>query len=272
MGLDVYLEKCADFKGMRAAQTQADEEISALWEGLDYNKLTEAQKKELAQKQQAIHERLGFTGEYDRFHGTSRIEQDSQLYPAHLFKVGYLRSSYNGSGFNSVMERKGLPSLYDIFKNADAEDDEGYVRCDWARAKVLVAEALAKYEDMQKGILGRIDAMQVAANMFDPDYGPRNEREALEVAARMLEGPRHGNSGFSCKDGDFYPEGIKVLGMIPGKDTSLRGERPCTYIIYERAEQGTQDWYYQALKVTEETIDFVLADPHPEHFHLVWSS
>lgn len=270
MGLDVYLEKCADFSAMCAARAQADREIEALWDGLDFSQLSEERKKALCDEQQGIPLRLGLGEPYGCGHGSSRIKQDSLVHPNHLFKVGYFRSSYNGGGFDSVMGRKGLPTLDEIL--LAVEEHGGYVRCDWVQAKQRASAALAQYQTLQGSLLGRLDVLQVSANLFDPDHGPRDEREALAVAARLLERPRRDDHGFSCKDGEVYPLGLKVLALLPGKDTTFKEPLPCTYVVYERPAQDKPDWYLQALQVVNETLDFILADPHPEHFHLVWSS
>ncbi len=272
MGLDIYLEKCADFDAMRAAQSAAESEIEALFEGVEYDKLSKPEREALREKQKAIELKHGLTGEYGRFHLAERIERDSAKHPEHLFKVGYFRSSYNGSGFNAVMERKGLPTLYDILK--PEANDEYYVRCDWRRVKALVDRALLAYAAMQQDLRSRVDAMKVQANLFDPDHGPRSEKEALDIAVRELQEASTRGHGYSCKDGEFHPQGIKVLALLPGKDVMF-GEghsRPCTYVVYETERMGDNDWYLQALQVLQETVDTVLADPHPEHFYLVWSS
>lgn len=150
------------------------------------------------------------------------------------------------------MGRKGLPTLDEIL--LAVEEHGGYIRCDWVQAKQRASAALAQYEALQGSLLGRLDVLQGSANLFDPDHGPRDDH------------------GFSCKDGEVYPLGLKVLALLPGKDATFKEPLPCTYVVYERPAQDKPDWYLQALQVVNETLDFILADPHPEHFHLVWSS
>lgn len=58
-----------------------------------------------------------------------------------------LHSSYNDSGLNRVLDRKGLPNLYDIFSPETQPKDmgEGFVRTDLVRAAGIAREVADRF-------------------------------------------------------------------------------------------------------------------------------
>ncbi len=269
MGLDVYLHKCANFEATRAAENAAEAEKTARWEAAgDYDQLSAEQRTAISAQCDAIDQKYGLTGEYGRHADIESIERPSALYPQHLFKVGYFRSSYNGGGINNVLERLGVPNLYDIVQ---PQEDDYYVRCDWAQALQRVDAAIAQFKATQEGPTAGIDVMPIRFNHFIPmGELPKSEREVLAIMAKHLA-REHRGGGYGCREGDFFPEGLKIVAAIPGVDDTL-GTQPCVYLAYEKASKGEDDWYLQALRIVKETFEYVLAQPNPEHFYLTWSS
>lgn len=126
MGLDIYLYE--------TGQHEADEAYEAAWEALYH-------RKESGEIDQVEYDHL--RGELPKAGGHADVR--SERYPDHLFNRRYLRSSYNGSGFNNAVpdllgEDHGL---YWIF------EPMGQLSSEWLKfsdddALRMVREALAK--------------------------------------------------------------------------------------------------------------------------------
>lgn len=92
MGLDIYLYKSNDIDAHAAWNAQREKacEKAPEWSKADKGAAYDA-----------------FMARWDAEHPDhspeEKIEIDSKVYPDHLFKVGYLRSSYNGGGIERVL-------------------------------------------------------------------------------------------------------------------------------------------------------------------------
>ena len=264
MGLDVSLKYCADRATELAKQAAAEEFSEQAWEKAGgYENLSDAQKETVREAVSAYYEANGLD-EWGSSKKIEGIELDSKLFPEHMFKIGYLRSSYNSGGINSVLDRAGCMSLYDIF---DPKDGEYYVDIDWPAAQARAQEAIAKYTAHLKGPMAGYDVVRVT----DFGHGGANsDTEALKIFQAELDKHKD-NSGFrsyGSREGDFYLDGITVCGIIPN-----RGFGGGTFLITKEAEKpAADDWYLQALQVTKEMIDHVLAQPDPENYFLGWSA
>jgi hypothetical protein len=179
-----------------------------------------------------------------------------------MFKVGYLRSSYNSGGINSVLERVGCPNLYDIFE----PNDEYNFTPDWHQAQSKAAEAIATLESVMGGEMSKYDVTTVTdlAGLG----GVKSAGEALKVFEEQLKNKKSsGFTSYGCREGDFYLDGITVVGIIPN-----RGFGGGVHLV-TRNDSGENNlqWYKDALEVTKEMIDFVLAQPNPNVYYLAWS-
>lgn len=280
MGLDVYLRKCPDLeyasKQVEAFQEAETKEWASV--GKQYETLTEAEKAEIKVRISSHAKEYGYDEVNYDHKSVSQIERDSSLYPKHMFKVGYFRSSYNEGGLNSYLRRHGIGDLYAIF---DANDHYKF-KPDWDRALVRVKEAIAAYKKSLNGIAGNLDAFSVGKNIFGTPKGvslPSNATEALAVAAKELESRAAAGAGgfdsYSNGYGNFFLKGIEVVAVLPGTSTTLK-KHDCAYVVYRRKgsdEQADDDnWYLQALEVVQETIEFVLAQPDKDQYYFHWSS
>lgn len=195
------------------------------------------------------------------------IEHDSSKYPEHMFKIGYFRSSYNGSGFNSVTEELGLPNLYDIFNPGG---DYEFVP-NWQNALTKTKEAIVQYENINTKYKVFV-VTRGLGERYDVPY-PRSEKEALDLFLeqeekynKAIKNPLF-NGSFSNYHGEFHlDDGIKIFAIIHGKGTF--GD--CEYVVMEQSEDN-QNWYKQAYEIVQETIEYVLAQPNPQDYHLHWS-
>ena len=282
MGLDVYLyHKGPEHAEWRKKEQQYEEESEANWKAVGgYEKATEAQKKKVSAKNDALCKKLGL-GKWGGMpeEGEEKIEMDSKTYPECYCKIGYFRSSYNSGGMNSVLENLGVPNLYDIFPHGD----EYEVVPDWELAKEVVAQAREQLKGICESDYGKYMAVEAEVrNPFDKDGDPDRvrptcEKEAMDLFVEQLEihKPKDGEEGGMSFDsysnwvGSFFLKGWKLFGHMGGKKNSFRGEVPVVYLIMENEEN--YQYYQEALFVVEETIDYVLAQDDPENYYFHWS-
>jgi len=266
MGLDVYLSHYSDFKKSKANEKAYDDYCNRLYdalEGIEDDELVRQAKEGIREKLEEKAKELGLGEWGEDATGCTSIEIDSVLHPEHYFKIGYFRSSYNSGGINSVLSDLGIPDLYDIFQH----DSDEYEFCpDWNNA-LKVVEGSIRLLKKDKGY--RIES--VAANMFSPDDVPLTPAAALQVFNKELQekSKRLEHQCYSNRNGEFYLDnaGLKVHGMIPGKDMF---QRPCTYIIYK--PKDANKYYLQALEIVKETIEYVLGQKNPQEYYLSWSA
>lgn len=259
MGLDVYLRKCANFEAVKAHEAAVDRQTDALYETLPEG-YSQEQLHEVRAKVWAIREAEGLD-EDGRSPDREDVCHTSITNPDHaLFSVGYFRSSYNGGGINSVADRLGLPGLYDIFNPPDDYE----FKPDWYVAEELAVQAVNAWREVRDA--QKYDVVEVAAHLFDPEYGAHSSREALDFFERNAN-RKSSFREFSCKDGEFFLDGLKIFAAILGKSESF--QLPCTYLIIEAA---ALDFYVQAMEIVLETIRFVLDRPDADDYFLVWSS
>jgi hypothetical protein len=247
MGLDISLYTRAEHE-----QTERhDAEWNALWERKESGAITEAEYDE---------QRKGVTD------WATHQNPPSQLYPEHLFNRRYLRSSYNGSGFNrAVPDFLGTPDegdLYWIFApmHREWDGDDGILGPDdvprlaecRARAE-LVAEWLRKcdplrVEAIHAPMLGSADHMWSKLPNDDEVLAWYRDEQA-EHAAQDRNEPF--GEGYSNAKGTVFgfTQGMEVLAVTLGRDV-LR--QPAPMIVYRSAAIVS---YVQSAEITAEFCD-----------------
>jgi len=262
MGLDVYLKRCANREAELAKQAAAEEFTNEAWaKAGEYNDLSDAQKETVREAVRAYN----MANDLDEYGGSNKIETieiDSKIHPDNMFKVGYLRSSYNSGGINSVLKRIGCPDLYDIFEPGD----EYYVTVNWLQAQARAQIALDTLREYMKGEMAAYDVIEV--NGYD---AVGSKEEALALLKNELGHKSAFGGGYSNRAGDWFPEGLKIVGAVPGKANFMG--KP-TYYLFTKSDEpgGNFKWYLDALEVTKEMIDYVLAQPDPNEYFLSWSA
>jgi len=259
MGLDVYLGRCANLEAATEQESLFEKAQDEIWEQYpEYDQMTDGQKDEARAKVDALREKMGLV-DWGSSPDKVKVKKESEIHPGHLFKVGYFRSSYNSGGINSVFRDYAIPDLYDIFNPGN----EYYVRPDWSECLKRCKNAI---ELLKNGIENnpKFKFVVIEVSKYkDPEID--SESTALDAFIENLE--QHEGSDFraySGRDGLFYLDGLKVYAVINGRNRF--GE--CTYVITDR----DFSWYVQALEIVQETIEYVLAQEHPEHYYLCWSS
>jgi hypothetical protein len=271
MGLDIYLRKDKNHAETKAKEAKYNEVSEHNWEQVGgYEKATEKQKEEVSEKNTKLSQSLGL-GDHGYSSG-EEIERASKHDPKHLFRVGYFRSSYNGGGFNTVVNNWGVPDLYYIFQPTDDYDFSP----DWKEALVRVNEAIKTLKQRKKeGALHHVSDVTMDS-IFGTDDKPTITSPADAVKAFMKQKESHkGRKGFDCySNGDglySISEPLKIHAIIKGtRSFGGLGSSKTAYIVYAENEEDYQ-WYLNAYKIVKETIQLVLKSKHPEHYYLAWS-
>jgi len=255
MGLDIYLYSAAQEAANDAHNTASE----AFYGRDDYEQLSQEQKDEL---RQAI-------PPYEHV-----TDAPSEKYPDHLFNRRYLRSSYNGGGFNRAVpdmiagltegaiaelasEDDAVGSLYWIFQPMGRvwDGDEGQLtKVDLDGLRACEDRAL-RVADM----LRNCDPLRVEA-VHMPMFGaaehmwqsPPSDDEVLSWYRRELKShagrPSDDDGGYGSAKGTVYgfKQGLDVLAITVGLDVL---GRPAPMIVYR---SQAVDSYIQSAEIVAE--------------------
>jgi len=268
MGLDVSLYKCP--ANLRGVEDQKEEEYNKhseeIWEkhldGRKYNELSEDEKKVIKAETEELALGLGLKKD-----GGStvreRVEIVSKIHPEHQFKIGYLRSSYNGAGLNSVLRELEIPDLFEIF----AVVNEGYfVEVDWDASLERITEALEKFQMFLNSPEAKYEVIELS--FFTESQEKETRKDTLEKFMSIIN-DKTSFSNFSHKSGHYFLDGvnIKAVRLLPS------GGRLGISTVHLVADSKEENyfWYKEALEVTQEMIEYVLNTGSPEDYFLGWS-
>ncbi len=201
--------------------------------------------------------------EWEKWHDRTTVNLPSAKYPDHLFKIGYFRSSYNGSGFNSVMGSLGVPDLYDIFPH---KDESRMDPVDWQAEMGIAQDALAKLREAVDGEIGKVAAMSVISG----GEGIESEHAALSIylseAAKWKDKESdHLGDGYFTRGGSFFPKGITVRAIFRAASPYVN-----SIVVYDMPK-GSYQHYVESMEIVVETVEWVLAQPNPQDYWLYWS-
>jgi hypothetical protein len=261
MGLDVYLYKCPDRAVADAAEKLCDQFAGMAWGDREYATYSEEEKSEIRKKIRDFEALNGIDG--FRHKSRQKVEISSEKYPDHYFKIGYFRSSYNDSGINHVLRTLDMPDLFQIFGQDDNGADEAP---NWDASRERVLHVIESYRAHAEGQSGKFFVMSLADSIWPGNV--TDEKSALKIfgehhVEQQLSGRGTGD-GYSCRDGDFFPGGLKIYALISG----MHYGRKCVYGVFDGFNT---DWYLHALEIVLETIDYVLSQPDKEQYYLSWS-
>jgi hypothetical protein len=198
------------------------------------------------------------SSESPRSWGEGRVS--SAIHPDHYFTPFYLRSSYNGSGFDRVVgEQIKGGTLWDIFAPC-GDLSSGSVRPTKTALREARANAVRVREEFTA--LSPVAADFVRRNPFDTSEPTVTDGErAIAIYRQEAARERHDMGSYGNNNGDFYlDKPMKVRAAIPG--TGFGGEG--VYLIYEIETE----FYSQALDIVVEFIDNALTMKRPK---IVWS-
>lgn len=237
MGLDIYLYT----KAQAEANERHDKATEAHFDREDWP--SEADEK-------SAYEALP---KYETYTSVS-----STLYPDHLFGRRYLRSSYNGGGFNNaVPSLLGVDhGLYWIFEPMGREwdGDEGTLTADdLDKLRESKVRALQVADELRKS--DRLQVITIAPNMFR-DLPTVNDSEALAKYREKVETGRVNPDGWwSNAEMNVFGGGFTVLAAVPGKTTF---DVPGVHLIYRQGDEGFES-YVQSAEITAEFCDEAIA-------------
>ncbi|MDR3392174.1 MAG: hypothetical protein P4L77_10630 [Sulfuriferula sp.] len=279
MGLDVYLKKCPNFKRASKMEAAYNAELNAIYD----TQIAIEKERDLTQEEcdnfNAI--RAGLREKYEienyEHNSVTSICRDSKTQPDHLFKIGYLRSSYNDGGMNSVAAVFSLPNLYQIF---EVTDEEYYQFPDWDTIYLNLKDAIEKWQAHADSPAGKYDVMSFRPNFADEGVTSREgaferfNQEYLKEKEK-IDADEWQNTGWISQYGHFYPTPLKVVAIIGGAWNSKQRisyfNEPHTYLVYERDKSDTIQWYVTALLIAQEMIEWILEQPDKDHYYLGWS-
>lgn len=197
---------------------------------------------------------------------SEEININSAKYPDHMFKIGYLRSSYNEGGINSVLRRFNIPDLYQIFGVGDRH--ESYIFPNWKQALKNVKSAIRQFKTHMGSTDGKFDCVELSGHVLNPNP-PKDPAAALKIF--INENQTHTDKDFKSfgnRNGDFWLDGRKVYAVIPGLNVI---DQRCSFVIVEK-EADSNQWYLESLEITQEMIEYVLKQPDPDKYCLGWSA
>jgi len=266
MGLDVYLwysgmgekeqrrwEKRADEILGPVLEKYTTEEVTRkvpmLFDGTEetrtYKRIPEDQKKAWADEAEAALRAEGFVIDRignDWVRGKPPLEvgghfqQNSAIHPDHLFKVGYLRSSYNSGGINSITRELIGMDLYDVF---DPKDRYSFAPA-WVAARgraVHVQEKLKQKAEELGGLSAEEIPIYLNSHPNTEKERPHNSQEAMAVFRRQYEG-QVGFTLYSSGLGLFMlKHPMRTVALIRGANHVL-GTRPSMFAVTRPYNKG----------------------------------
>lgn len=253
MGLDIYLYTAAE----AAANDAHDAASNAFYERPDYEKLTEDERR-------AAYKALPPYA--------PQTDVPSERYPEHLFNRRYLRSSYNGGGFNrAVPDFVGADhSLYWIFEPMKREWDSE----DNGDLNVLDLRLLRQCRERAEQVVEELRACDPMRVMTEsPIFGDREhmwsklpsedqvldwyrQEKATHASPEARARAHWQDGGYSNAKGLVlgFDEGFEVLAITLGADPL---GRPAAAVVY-RPNQDAIDSYVQSAEIIVEFIDEAL--------------
>ena len=281
MGLDVHLYKYECVAAAKAFEAKQEAAHSQIWDetkgddGDSYSLRCAAWDQENPTPPDAVRTRIRF---------------DSAVHPDHMFKVGYLRSSYNPGGINNILRSRTGKDLYYVFF-ADRESREYVVAPDWPgslKRAIEARDAFSRYLE-EHGCYGVAD---VSFNMFSNPESLRgvDSKRALEIFHEERNRDRErvekfgksplSSGSYSTASGEYHFEApLEVVAFIHGEAplsgfvSDISGDRrvrPTVYVVH-KMDNGLA-WYKEALSITVEMVEWVVAQPDASKYHLHWSA
>jgi hypothetical protein len=265
MGLDIYLYTAA-----QAAQNAAHDKASEEWwaDGPDGRSPRDRATED---------ERKAWSAQYSY---ASYEDVPSEEFPGHLFNRRYLRSSYNGSGFNrAVPDLIGTStsseypnargSLYWIFEPMGREwdGDEGTLteadipKLEQCHDRALEIEGALRASD-------RLRVVTASPNLF---RGPptTTDHEALaKYRATAATRPADDDGWWSNAEMDWYSPGLTILAAIPGMATF---NIPGVHLVYRMEGEGFESYVQSAKIVAEFCAEAIMLIRRDGTCRLSWS-
>lgn len=283
MNISLRMYKCPDriaaqkaFDAYRAAEEKAAAKHYGNFESMMEKLEEDAEEEKFDQIRADLQKKYGIPGGL-RHESVTAIYQDSACQPSHLFKLGYLMSSWDANSFDNIMETFGIATLLDIFQVPKRGELPPYLDVDWKEAERRCQIAILEFERHMVGPYARYTVLEVTTTK---DAGVRNGCEALESLNRQIlkhtvgsEGGRtlSSESFWRVEDGLYSQKPMKVAAIVrrnpPTDYPNLMG--PSFFVVQEAEDSTHKVWYWYALNIVRENIQYVLEQPDSEQYYLV---
>lgn len=265
MGLDIYLYKFNQpVEKIEADKAEMEAFSDKTWhfDGRKYDTLSESEKNGARAKVEKFAKRMGYADAHSDHPGEERANFGPSLkWPEHICNLDYLRSSYNGSGLNSHLDRLGLPGLGEIFSR---RGEDYVVRPDWRASRDRAEGVLTRYLSLAGDGL---DVEEVRAGIGGGIKGKESEVLAA-TREQLLKRPFGDGGAWSNSFGEFMPSGMNVVAIVRATPGFLGTG---VYYVTKRDMTPETDWTRQALEIVIEMCDRVLAQPDPNAYCFHWS-
>lgn len=180
--------------------------------------------------------------------GTGKPVKNDKLPGAedHVCDTGYLRSSYNQSGFDRICEQQtGRNGFWYIFgvtsdnaheDNKHAPDEDGYEGGDFALTPDRIAAARGRLKEVRttlEGLAERDAGFQAEeARGLTPVTGEEAALDLFREERLKWQKAGTGFGSYSSAKGLFCHKGLEVFAVIPGR--SRFGGGACSYLVTKR--------------------------------------
>jgi hypothetical protein len=269
MGLSVYLARYENFEQAKALEDRFRAESKKIWDNAEitYEEMSEDEKNACRMECEVLASNMGLDADGRVLDGREEVCFDSTVYPEHMFKVGYIRSSYNEGGIDYLLQRALNVRLAEIFGYTNKSDfspdwDSALEKLDsvYIRLKGMLRDG--KFFDVMKFDTGFLMHLKI------PRALPESPHQALMKF--LDEFAKHkGDGAYSSADGEFYlKDPVKLHGIMPGTQKIGSAESEVIYLIFD----NKIDWYLEAIEIMKEMVSFVISSGESEKYYLHWSA
>jgi hypothetical protein len=239
---------------------------------------SDEEEEKLDKERKALKEKFGI-GDGNTHTSVQRIYRDSETEPHHFFKLGYLASTWSKDSFNAVMQAFDIPDLFDIFQIPREHPLPPVVMVDWDAAHQRCQEAFVAFERHMTGPYAKYGVYEVSTGKSD---GVGTARAAMETFNREVlksnvraEGgkPQRTEDRWEGNGGVFSANPMPVVAVITrNPPTQYPGIMGPGFFVVQECDPNYKHWYYTALEIIKENIDWVRERPNKQDFHFACST
>lgn len=277
MGLDIYLHQyIASFEEIEAFSRKVRLDIDAMEEeigkGRPFKEFTDEEKFEYLTRREQIRLRHGCSANGDLPVSMMRdITEKSKKHPNAYCNIGYIRSSYNPSGYDECCRRVlGNGGLAEIF---DAKGQWEF-QPNWELSLERAIHHVTLWQE-----LASKPCFDVIESKPDPQAASQimSAKDAIALFTEKHDQYRFEEmqghltmSSYRNNQGIFrMKEPLQIMGIVHGITVAEGQETPISYLVYKSEQMHQRS--LQTAEIVVEMCEYVLAQPKPEQFYLFWS-
>lgn len=161
------------------------------------------------------------------YDGEERIEEKSERHPDHYGGKGYLRSSYNSAGFNSVIAKLFKKDLYSVIRPLEPEDTSDdswmvpYTKAHLTEALVRARELTEELKARLKYGIQSVSTMSLFGTMKTKPTQVFSEETCIRLFTDLQLLGLNASDGFSGLEGVqlFQENPLVIQGFVYGVDS-----------------------------------------------------